>query len=146
MQHLILETVMKITNQRDVNSLEYCLITVIAELLGLKQVALYRPTHCDGELAPNHLKQDFVELQLDPHQAQFSSVQTPPSYSEVDYDVDVQTCFSAAKTITFCGENQLNRVIIPLLRDYDVIAVAVLISENDLTPWVDTLKCIMQIY
>ena len=42
MDHSILESVIKITNQRDVDSLEYSLVATLAEMIPVNKIGIYR--------------------------------------------------------------------------------------------------------
>ena len=51
MQEELLNSVIKITKTRDVDSLEYSLISTIQEFIGCKEVAVYKDLQIQGELA-----------------------------------------------------------------------------------------------
>ena len=42
MDHSILDSVIKITNQRDVDSLEYSLVATLAEMVSFNEIGLYK--------------------------------------------------------------------------------------------------------
>lgn len=66
MQHDILRSVINITGQRDVESLEYSLLVTIPELMPIRTLSLYKPLKGEGyenveELLRFHMKETFPD-------------------------------------------------------------------------------------
>ena len=142
MDQAILESVITITNQRDVDSLEYSLVATLLELLCANEVAIYKSIDDGMEVYQEEtLRLCRYSSALD-HQA----VQWSDAPKRISRDADIQRCFDSRKPILFSESNQLIRIILPIFCDDKTVAALSITSHDDLTAAIKMLEGIVRIY
>ena len=142
MEHKILDSVIKITNQRDVDSLEYSLVATLAEMIPSNDIAIYKLVE-DG--VQTNLE-ETVRLSLDDDSTADKAIHWAPGPKKVSRDADVQACIDSGKTVKFEHNGQLLRAIFPIKGEKKVIAALNIITTKDLNPSVQILEGIVRIY
>ena len=142
MDHTILDSVIKITNQRDVDSLEYSLIATLAEVLVANEVGIYKVIDNGAEI--------YLEKTLSLSMKENANHSGNPEWTEapkkVSRDTNIQKCIDTSKAVLFSEEEKLTRIIIPIICDSKVVAALNIVSQNDLTSAVKVLEGIVRIY
>ena len=141
MDHSILESVIKITNQRDVDSLEYSLVATLAEMIPVNKIGIYRLVD-DGYTIT---LEEVLLLSLQENQNQ-SNIEWTDSHKKLTRDDDIQKCMNSGLPIRFEKNDCLYRLIIPISCGTKVVAALNIISKEDLSDKVKLLEGMIRIY
>jgi len=142
MDHSILESVIKITNQRDVDSLEYSLVATLAEMVTFSEIGIYKLIE-DGN---NTFLEEVVKINFDKNNHATKEVEWGDNPKIISRDENMQKCMDSAEPVRFYVDNELHRLIMPIICDKKVMAALNLNSSIDLTPFVKMLEGMIRIY
>ena len=143
MDHNILNSVIKITNQRDVDSLEYSLVATLAEMIPVTDISVYKMVD-DGY--QTQLEQTLhLAMQLDPKTGE-KDVLWSQGPIVVHKDPDILNCFNTALKVNFDQGQSSLRLILPIVCDNKVVAALDIKSNSDLSRYIKTLEAMMRIY
>lgn len=140
MEHKILHSVIKITRQRDVDSLEYSLLATLAEVIPLTNISVFK-------MADDGFQTELEEtLSLSIKNGETGDVVWAPSPKTVEKNSDILNCLDTGLPVKFNKNNQLNRILLPILCDHKVVAALDISSDTDLKPVLKTLDAMIRIY
>lgn len=142
MDHSILESVIKITNQRDVDSLEYSLVATLAEMITFSEIGIYKLID-DGNQS---YLEEVVKIKFDENRQPEKSIEWTENSHIISRDTNIQKCLDSGLPIQFCDNNSLNRLIMPIICDKKVVAAINLNTTINLTPYVKMLEGMIRIY
>ena len=118
----LLESVVRLTSQRDQHSLECCLIQTMQELISAETITLYEILDVKGVLSLKVIVETPISEQSSPSQAEHD---TPPLF--LADDPDLLACFSSGKQIVSQGNaNECIRVIHPVMGIDEVIGFLII--------------------
>lgn len=142
MDHSVLESVIKITNQRDVDSLEYSLVATLAEMLPVNNIGIYRLVD-DGYAVT--LEEDLL-LHLKDNKNEANNIEWSASHKKITRDDDIQKCMNSGLPVRFEKNNRLYRLITPIRCGKKVVAALNITSREDLSDKVKLLEGMIRIY
>ncbi|NWL17367.1 GGDEF domain-containing protein [Pseudoalteromonas sp. Scap03] len=122
MQENLLNSVIKITKNRDVDSLEYSLISTIQEFIGCKEVSVYKDVEVQGQLT---IEQSLClkitgEKQFEWQQRQ---IVTHP-------EDELLSCLRSACIITVQSTDGIERRWLPITRQEKTVAAISVVSNS----------------
>lgn len=141
MEHRILESVIKITNQRDIDSLEYSLVATLAELVPASKIGLYRLVD-DGY---SKTLEETLLLSLN-SKNDTSEIEWTDTHKKVTHDDDIQKCMNSGLPVRFENGNRLQRLILPISCGKEVVASLNIVTHDDLSDKVKLLDGMIRIY
>jgi diguanylate cyclase (GGDEF)-like protein len=142
MDHSILESVIKITNQRDVDSLEYSLVATLAEMVTFSEVGIYKLVD-DGNQS---YLEEVVKLKFDENRQPEEALEWTENSNIIARDQNIQECLDTGLQIPFYENDRLTRLIMPITCDKKVVAAVNLNAKIDLTPYAKMLEGMIRIY
>lgn len=122
MQENLLNSVIKITKNRDVDSLEYSLISTIQEFIGCKEVSVYKDIEVQGQLT---IEQSLC-LKVT-GEKQFEWVQRQIVAHPED---ELLSCLRSACIITVQSTDGIERRWLPITRQEKTVAVISVVSNS----------------
>lgn len=141
MEHKILQSVIKITKQRDVDSLEYSLVATLAEVIPANWISVYKLID-DGFQST---LEKSLSLTIEQHKDKSEAIWSP-SPTPIKKDGDILNCLETGMPVRFTKENRLNRLLMPILCEHKVIAALEIVSSEDLQPMQKVLEAVIRIY
>ncbi|TQV89067.1 GGDEF domain-containing protein [Aliikangiella coralliicola] len=142
MDHTILDSVIKITSQRDVDSLEYGLVATLAEMLSAESIAIYK-------LVDDGIKiilEETVRLDMKQNDDHSDDLEWTEGPKQICNDQDIQDCMDSGQPVRFSQKEQLTRIILPIACDSKVVAALNIQSETDLNPTLKVLEGMIKVY
>ena len=122
MQENLLNSVIKITKNRDVDSLEYSLISTIQEFIGCKEVSVYKDIEVQGQLT---IEQSLC-LKVT-GEKQFEWVQRQIVAHPED---ELLSCLRSACIITVQSADGIERRWLPITRQEKTVAAISVVSKS----------------
>lgn len=140
MDSLILKSVIEITRQREMDSLELSLVTTLSEIVPLHAIALYK-SHMENRTVT---MEQIIRL-------------SPPTAGETDYSWDTEkktitmddhlrSCIQSASVISHRTGHGLVRLLYPIFLEHKPAGVLALESHEDLLSWQAPIEALIRIY
>ncbi len=141
-QRSILESVIKITNQRDIDSLEYSLVATLAEMVTFTDIGIYKLIVDAGVTYLEEVVK--INCTLQPQEPKNFSWENSPKI--VSNQQPIQDCLESALPVRIKHKNRLCRLIIPIICDKKVVAAININSPIDLEPLYQMLQGMIRVY
>lgn len=143
MEKRILQSIINITEHRDVDSLEYGLIVTIAELLPLNAVSLYKLI---GD-APEDGIEEIVYLSIGKNGEMLERCKQDNAINLFNDNHFLNKCFLEKKEILYRNsQNDQMHMIIPLICDEKIMSAIEMSSREDLKKFKELINGIKRIY
>lgn len=143
MKKKILQSIINITEHRDVDSLEYGLVVTIAELLPLNTVSLYKLI---GDTPENGIE-EIVYLSIEKNGEMLGRCKQDNAIHFFDGNQFLNGCFLEKKEISYQNsQNNQIHAIIPLICDEKVMSVIEMTSNEELKEFKELISGIKRIY
>ena len=122
MQENLLNSVIKITKNRDVDSLEYSLISTIQEFIGCKEISVYKDIEVQGQLSI----EQSLSLKVT-GEKQFEWTQRQLVTHPED---ELISCLRSACIITVQSTDGIERRWLPITRQEKTVAAIFVVSNS----------------
>lgn len=143
MNNKILQSIIKITEQRDVETLDHGLITALAENLPLKSITLFK---LDNQTTKDSLEQ-VISLSIQSNEKNEAIYSWNDETSAASDNHYAETCLSDRQSASYPNihDNQVNHLF-PLISDHHIIGVLELVSHQDLMNQKELVNDLIKIY
>lgn len=139
----ILQSIINITEYRDVDSLEYGLIVTIAELLPLNAVSLYKLI---GDTPDNGIE-EIVYFSIGKDRETLDRYKQDNATNPFNDNQFLNKCFLEKKEISFLNShNNQMHMIVPLICDEKIMSAIEMISNEDLKKFKELINGVKRIY
>jgi diguanylate cyclase (GGDEF)-like protein len=142
MNDKIIKSVIEITRQRDMDSLELSLVSTLADIVPVNVITLYKSIQKSSD--------DNVEEVLRLSVSENNQTEKNYAWSSEKHIVNdnhyVHQCFRSASIISSATDNGYTRILYPVFLDHKVSRVLSLESREILTPWNTLIEAIITIY
>ncbi|MGH8119143.1 MAG: GGDEF domain-containing protein [Gammaproteobacteria bacterium] len=142
MDDIILQSVIKITRQPDIDSLEVSLITTLAEFIPAHAIFIVKPSDDSGPA-------EYLEVM----RLSVSGSQGGQNQYEWTHDNAVgngghflQECFTTKKPVHYQAEDGLERFLFPIIHNNSTDAVLGVEANQDLLSWRAIIEAFVKIY
>jgi len=142
MDDSILQSIVEITRQRDLDSLENTLVTALADVVPVSSIMLLRHS---GDMRTGKLAV-LINLTVVVDAAgkpRYKLQNEPPS---VNIDDPVTNCLDEVRTIVYEIEGKCSRTLIPTVCDEKVNGVLAIESQQALTADLSTIEAFVQVF
>lgn len=142
MRKKILQSIIEMTRQRDLDSLEYSLIATVAELVPVTRVSLYNLL----ENVQTGKIEEIVSLDAKADLTGDISYTWSDESSIVSVDQQLEKCLKTAQPLECKDEAGLRRLLMPVSSEGKPFGAISLSAHKDLTPFMSLLDAIVKIY
>lgn len=142
MSDKILQSVIEITRQRDLDSLEYSLATTLAEMVPAQSISIYRK---ESEMDISEAV-EVVKLTVSEHgdgDTKYTWSSTP---TIIDDDPQLEKCMDSMAPLHYTLESGLTRLIMPVLCDGHTIGALSIGIDADIDPYRTLIEAFTKIY
>lgn len=137
-----MDSVIKITNQRDIDSLEYSLVATLAEMIPLNEIGIYKLQDDGNEI----ILEEILLLNVKDNKEQAKDVEWADGHRKITTDMDIRESMNSGLPIRFEENNDLYRLIMPIYCGEQVAAALNITSHEDLSKNVKMLEGMIRIY
>ena len=141
MNEQILKSVIEITRQRDVDSLEYSMVSTLAEFVPAYEITLYKIPSVN----PAETIEEAVKLSISENDGQ-KNYEWSDNKQIVTINKPIRQCLKSEYLVNSGSVDEDTHLYYPLLLDHKVIGVLNLSSHTDLTPWQTLIEVLVSIY
>ena len=143
MDNKILQSVIRITEQRDVDSLEYGLVATLAELLPLKAASLYKPTN----QVPGNGIEKVIGVAVDVDESGEERYIWDNEICIVSSNKYLDQCLSEKEEVIYKNKrDNLYYFISPVICDKNIISVIEISSSEDIGNFKGLISGFTRIY
>ncbi len=142
MNDQILKSVIEITRQRDIDSLELSLISTLAEFVPVSVITLYKPLMD----SPADNVEEVVRLSISENNECGNNYSWSKEKQVVTANNYVHQCFQSASIIRSETEDGYTHLLYPIFLDHRVSGVLSLESHEVLTSWHTLIDALISIY
>ena len=142
MNEQILKSVIEITRQRDMDSLELSLVSTVAEFAPVSVITLYKPLK---DNPPNNVE-EVIRLSITENDKCEKNYKWNIEKQEVTANNYVQQCFQSASIVQSETDNRCTHLFYPIFLDNRVSGVLGLESQETLAPWQTLIEALISIY
>lgn len=142
MQNKVLQSIIEMTRQRDLDSLEYSLVATLVELVPVARIALYKLIE-GGR--PGKVE-EIVRLDAKTGRAGEAQYTWDDEARVVDTGPHLAECLRTARPMDYEDETGLKHFLIPVSSDEQLFGVLSLGARQDLSPFLSLLDGIVKIY
>ena len=141
MNEQILKSVIEITKQRDVDSLEFSLVSTLAEFVPAYEITLYKIPRVN----PAETIEEAVKLSISENDGQ-KNYEWSDNKQIVTINKPIRQCLKSECLVNSGSADNDTHLFYPLMHDHKVIGVMNLSSHTDLTPWQTLIEVLVSIY
>lgn len=141
MNEQILKSVIEITRQRDIDSLEYSLVSTLAEFVPAYEITLYKIPRVN----PAETIEEIVKLSISENNGQ-KNYEWSNNKQIVTINKHVRQCLKSECLVNSGSADEDIHWFYPLMLDHKVIGVLELSSHKNLTPWQPMIEALVNIY
>ncbi len=141
MNEQILKSVIEITRQRDVDSLEYSLVSTLAEYVPAYEIIIYKIPRVN----PAETIEVAVKLSISENDGQ-KNYEWSDNRQTITINNPVRQCLKSECLVNSGSADEDTHWFYPLMLDHKVIGVLHLSSHKDLTPWQTLIEVLVNIY
>jgi diguanylate cyclase (GGDEF)-like protein len=142
MQNKVLQSIIEMTRQRDLDSLEYSLVATLVELVPVVRISLYKLI-AGG---PPGKIEEIVRLDTETDRTGETRYAWDDEARVVDAGPHLEKCLKLAQPLDYEGETGLKHILIPVLSDEKLFGALSLGARRDLSPFLSLLEGIVKIY
>ncbi len=142
MDDSILQSIVEITRQRDLESLENTLVTALADVVPVSSIMLLRHPS-DGRTDKLAVLINLIVAADASGKPRYDLRSEPPS---VNIDSPLTSCLNELRTITCENEDKSTRTLIPTVCDDKVNGVLAIESQQSLAPELSTIEAFVQVF
>lgn len=142
MQNKVLQSIIEMTRQRDLDSLEYSLVATLVELVPVAEISLYKLME-GGR--PGRVE-EIVCLKAKTDRAGETQYAWDDEPHIVDADQHLEKCLGSAQPLEYSDQAGLRHFLIPVLSDGKLFGALSLGAHRDLSPFMSLLDGIVKIY
>ncbi len=142
MDDVILKSIIEITQQRDVDSLEYSLAATLAEMLPIQTLSIYKLLH-EGKI---ETVEEIIHLSAIKDSRGETSYVWRDEMSFVRVDADLEKVLRTGDPLMSRQGQDLMRLLIPMSCDGKVFGVLSLESAQDLSPFKTVIEGVVKIF
>lgn len=143
MEKRILQSIINITEYRDMDSLEYGLIVTIAELLPLNTVSMYKLI----DDTPENGIEKIVYLSIGKDRETLERCKQNNVINLFDDNQFLNKCFLEKKEVSYRNsQNNQMHMIVPLICDEKIMSAIEMVSNEDLKKYKELINGIKRIY
>src|SRR3989304_3305831 len=142
MNDRILKSVIEITRQRDIDSLELSLVSTLAEFIPVSAIALYKSLQNSSA----DKVEEVVRLSVSENNENGKNYNWSSEKQVVTANNNVHQCFQSAAVIRSETDDGYTHLLYPVFLDHKVGGVLSLESHEILTPWHTLIEALITIY
>ncbi|MBT4519120.1 MAG: GGDEF domain-containing protein [Halieaceae bacterium] len=141
MQNKVLQSVIEITKNRDLDSLEYSLVATLKELVPARQIEVFKTFHQTDKTGVAQVLSLSTDSISDEEQFNWSD-----EYHIVESDPMLEQCIQSVETCAGKPEDGLCRLIVPVSSERGVAGAVSLYGEEEILSSVELAMGIIKIY
>ena len=142
MKNKILHSIIKITQHRDLDSLEYSLIATLAELVPVTNISLYKTPRDNTPDAVDRVLQLKINDYDTPHQ----SIEWGDIEYSLPLDSQLKACLEKQCAVEYIHDGSLNRLLIPIVADDNVMSILSVSSYHNFSSFRSLIEGFIKIY
>lgn len=142
MRKTVLQSIIEITRQRDLDSLEYSLVAALAEMVPIKTVSIYKLLDEDN---PSVIE-EVVQLSISTDTNNEQVYTWGPAPEIVDADQQLKNCLQSPSPLTYNLDDGLIRLLLPINCDGNIVGVLGLCSDESLSSFATLIESFVKIY
>lgn len=142
MQNKVLQSIIEMTRQRDLDSLEYSLVATLVELVPVARILLYKLTE-GGR--PGRVE-EIVRLDAKTDRGGETQYAWDDEARVVNAGPHLEKCLKLAQPMNYEDETGLKHFLIPISSDEKLFGALSLGARRDLSPFLSLLDGIVKIY
>lgn len=142
MRNKILQSIIEMTGQRDLDSLEYSLVATLVEIVPVTRIWLYKLAK-DGQLGK---VEEIIRLDAKTDEAGETQYTWDDEPRVVDADQYLEKCLRSAQPLEYRDASGLRNFLIPITADGKLFGALSLGTHKDLAPFMSLLDGIVKIY
>lgn len=142
MDTLILKSVIEITRQRDMDSLELSLVTTLAQFVPASAITLYKSL---GE-SPIGTAEEAVRLSITATGGNGKNYDWGEKKRMITADKHLQQCLESASVVTDETDDGLTHLLYPIFLEHKVAGAIRLASHEDISSWQTIIEALVTIY
>ena len=142
MANKILQSIIEITRQRDLDSLEYSLVAALAEMVPVKTVSIYKRLDEDNADAV----EEVVQLSITSDEDNEQIYTWGPTPVIIDVGQQLKDCLQSPAPLTYDMDNDLIRLLVPIVCDGNIIGALSLSSSENISSYATLIEAFVRIY
>lgn len=142
MDSKILQSVVEITKQRDLDSLEYSLVATMAELVPVTEISILKIIH------ENNLDKldEVVSLTVLPNESDDKTYVWSDTSQIVSIDQEIKDCLQSTGVSTYHTNGSFTRLLAPIICDGKTIGALIIKSTEDIGSFKTLIDGFVRIY
>lgn len=140
MESKILQSVVEITKQRDLDSLEYSLVATLAELLPVAGISILKSVKENNTICAEEVIRLYIDNEKEePYSWAVGSIVTAP-------DEHFEICVNNSEVVSYKHEEGFTRHLFPFADDAQAIGCLVIDSHKSLSPHMGLIEGFAKVY
>lgn len=142
MKNKILQSVIEITRQRDLDSLEYSLVMTLAELVPVVEVSIFK-IFKDNKI---DAVEKVIHLTVTKNDNSENKYHWSEALQVISTDSQIEACLKTYETIVHTSDTNHTRLLMPILFDGKIIGALDIRSDEDISLYTHLIEGFVKIY
>jgi diguanylate cyclase (GGDEF)-like protein len=142
MSDKILQSVIEITQQRDLDSLEYSLVATLAEMVPATSISIYKFT----DEAGTEVAEEVVQLSISYGADNEQKYTWSPAPLVISDDQQLESCLNNQEPFIYKLKDDLIRLLVPIVCEGSTVGALSIFSYHDLSQFKTLIEAFVKIY